>query len=173
MLSPLPRCGGRAQSSLKLARPYQPSPDPLPGRPAHPPFRGLLSVHSRYGLHARTATKLWPLAEGFRHFVTSMPAPVASGWSGRRTGLAPAGKTPPFTAHVGSGAARSRAPSGMTKIGGEMAEFLSFRPPSFVIPESPRERTAPGPTERRAMPHARRLPKKHASHPPTGPPPVA
>src|SRR5438046_10367781 len=23
-----------------------------------------------------------PLSEGFRHFVTSMPAPVASGWSG-------------------------------------------------------------------------------------------
>jgi hypothetical protein len=32
---------------------------------------------------------------GFRHFVTSMPAPVASGWSGRRVGLAPTGKAPP------------------------------------------------------------------------------
>ena len=36
-----------------------------------------------------------PLSEGFRHFVTSMPAPAASGWSGRRAGLAPAGKAPP------------------------------------------------------------------------------
>ncbi len=33
-----------------------------------------------------------PLSEGFRDFVTSMPAPVASGWSGRRVGLAPTGK---------------------------------------------------------------------------------
>jgi hypothetical protein len=36
-----------------------------------------------------------PLSEGFRHFVSSMPAPVASGWSGRRVGLAPTGKAPP------------------------------------------------------------------------------
>src|SRR5712691_597775 len=35
------------------------------------------------------------LIEGFSHFVTSMPAPVASGWSGRRVGLAPTGKAPP------------------------------------------------------------------------------
>src|SRR5712664_609237 len=32
------------------------------------------------------------LTEGFSHFVTSMPAPVASGWSGCRVGLAPTGK---------------------------------------------------------------------------------
>src|SRR6516165_10397870 len=30
-----------------------------------------------------------PLSEGFTHFVTSMPAPVASGGSDRRVGLAP------------------------------------------------------------------------------------
>src|SRR6266851_512987 len=30
-----------------------------------------------------------PLPEGFRHFVASMPAPVASGWSGCRVGLTP------------------------------------------------------------------------------------
>jgi hypothetical protein len=34
------------------------------------------------------------LAEGFSHFVTSMTAPVASGWSGCRVGLAPTGKRP-------------------------------------------------------------------------------
>jgi len=33
--------------------------------------------------------------EGFSHFVTSMTAPVASGWSSRRVGLAPTGKAPP------------------------------------------------------------------------------
>jgi hypothetical protein len=32
-----------------------------------------------------------------------MPAPVASGWSGRRAGLAPAGKRRLITAHVGTG----------------------------------------------------------------------
>ncbi len=34
--------------------------------------------------------------EGFGHFVTSMTAPVASGWSDRRVGLAPTGKAPPY-----------------------------------------------------------------------------
>ena len=41
-------------------------------------------------------------SEGFSYFVTSMPAPVASGWSGRRVGLAPTGKRRLFTAHVES-----------------------------------------------------------------------
>src|SRR5712664_690795 len=34
----------------------QPSPKGLSGRPAHRPFRGLLGVHSRYGLHTRAVT---------------------------------------------------------------------------------------------------------------------
>src|SRR5258707_6178788 len=41
-----------------------------------------------------------PLPEGFRHFVASMPAPVASGWSGCRVGLAPTGKRRLVTAHT-------------------------------------------------------------------------
>ena len=41
-----------------------------------------------------------PLTEGFRHFVTSMPAPVASGWSRCRVGLAPTGKRRLSTAHT-------------------------------------------------------------------------
>jgi hypothetical protein len=45
-------------------------------------FRGLPSVHSRYGLHTRAVTKSCdPLTEGFSHFVTSIAAPVTSGWS--------------------------------------------------------------------------------------------
>jgi hypothetical protein len=56
------------------------------------PIQGLLGVYSRCGLHTRTVTKSRPLSRGFRHFVTSMPAPVASGWSGCRVGLAPTGK---------------------------------------------------------------------------------
>src|SRR5258708_7809458 len=41
-----------------------------------------------------------PPTRGFRHFVSSMPAPVASGWSdSRRVGLAPTGKRRLLTAH--------------------------------------------------------------------------
>ena len=39
-----------------LPQPCQPSPVWQPGRPAHRPFRGLFSVHSRYSLHTRAAT---------------------------------------------------------------------------------------------------------------------
>ena len=46
-----------------------------------------------------------PLSEGFSHFVTSMTAPVASGWSICRVGLAPTGKRRLVTAHT-----RSRPP---------------------------------------------------------------
>src|SRR5712691_4635933 len=44
-----------------------------------------------------------PLSEGFSHFVTSMAAPVASGWSGCRVGLTPTGKRRLSTAHTLSG----------------------------------------------------------------------
>src|ERR1700686_35782 len=40
------------------------------------------------------------LSEGFSHFVTSIAAPVASGWSGCRVGLAPTGKRRLNTAHT-------------------------------------------------------------------------
>src|SRR5437868_218564 len=43
------------------------------------------------------------LIEGFSHFVTSMTAPIASGWSGCRVGLAPTGKRRLVTAHTLSG----------------------------------------------------------------------
>src|SRR5208283_1498579 len=46
----------------------------------------LRPAHSRSHLYVTTYT------EGFSHFVTSMTAPVASGWSIRRVGLAPTGK---------------------------------------------------------------------------------
>ena len=40
------------------------------------------------------------LIEGFSHFVTSMTAPIASGWSGCRVGFAPTGKRRLITAHT-------------------------------------------------------------------------
>ena len=44
-----------------------------------------------------------PLIEGFSHFVSSMTAPIASGWSGCRVGLAPTGKRRLVTAHTQGG----------------------------------------------------------------------
>jgi hypothetical protein len=65
------------------------------------PIQGLLGVHSRYGLHTRAVTVYRDtLTRGFSHFVTSMTAPVASGWSGCRVGLAPTGKRRLSTAHT-------------------------------------------------------------------------
>jgi len=103
MLSPIPRRSGWAPCFAHFTQPYQPSPIWQSGRPAHRPFRGLLGVHSRYGLHTRAVTVYRDtLSEGFSHFVTSMTAPVASGWSGCRVGLAPTGKRRLFTAHATS-----------------------------------------------------------------------
>jgi hypothetical protein len=60
----------------------------------------LLGVHLRYGLHTRAVTVYRDtLSEGFSHVVTSMTAPVASGWSGCRVGFAPTGKRRLSTAH--------------------------------------------------------------------------
>lgn len=43
-------------SLCSITQSYQPSPIWQSGRPAHRPFRGLLGVHSRYGLHTRAVT---------------------------------------------------------------------------------------------------------------------
>ncbi len=42
-------------------------------------------------LRSLNPVALWVI-EGFSHFVTSMTAPIASGWSGCRMGFAPTGK---------------------------------------------------------------------------------
>src|SRR4029077_3611839 len=49
------------------------------------------------------------LIEGFSHFVTSMTAPIASGWSDCRVGLAPTGKRRLCTAHTQTGPQRKAA----------------------------------------------------------------
>ena len=56
------------------------------------------------------------LIRGFSHFVTSMTAPIASGWSGCRVGLAPTGKRRLVTAHTlaGQGCRRGRARGDVT-----------------------------------------------------------
>src|SRR6202162_3315657 len=86
-----------------FTHPYQPSPKGSSGRPAHRPFRGLLGVYSRFGLHPRAVTVYRAtLTRGCSHFVASMTAPVASGWSGCRVGLTPTGKRRLSTAHTPS-----------------------------------------------------------------------
>src|SRR5882757_6258005 len=57
----------------------------------------LRPAHSRRHLYVTRYT------EGFSHFVTSMTAPVASGWSVRRVGLSPTGKRRLLTAHANTG----------------------------------------------------------------------
>src|SRR6266853_287387 len=104
-------------SLCSFTRPYQPSPKGLSGRPAHRPFRGLLGVHSRYGLHTRAVTVYRDtLTRGFSHFVTSMTAPVASGWSGCRVGLPPTGKRRLSTAHTPSGLPASKDDAAQQRV---------------------------------------------------------
>src|SRR5467141_488584 len=119
MPPPIPRCSSWAYSSL-----ISPSCFSLP------------RYGSRVGLHivlfddcsaftrvAACTLALSPirdtLIEGFSHFVTSMTAPIASGWSGCRVGLAPTGKRRLVTAHAISrpaddGLARSGPAGGHT-----------------------------------------------------------
>src|SRR5258708_6591765 len=102
MPPPIPRCSSWAYSSLNA--------------PSH---FNLPRYGSRVGLHivlfeacsaftrvAACTLALSPirdtLIEGFSHFVTSMTAPIASGWSGCRVGLAPTGKRRLVTAHANS-----------------------------------------------------------------------
>jgi hypothetical protein len=76
--------------SLELSRSNAPAtaafPMGLAGRLPHYGFRGLLGVHSHYGLHARGIAKATLSIEGFDGFVTSTAAPIATGWSDQLPG---------------------------------------------------------------------------------------
>jgi hypothetical protein len=76
-------------------------------------------LDSRCGLHTRAVTVYRDtLTEGFSHFVTSMTAPVASGWSIRRVGLTPTGKRRLSTAHTQDGQWNNRTTGHQTAIVG-------------------------------------------------------
>ena len=70
-----------------LTPPYQPSPIPLSGRPAHRPFRGLLGVYSRCGLHTRAVTVYrdrYPRASDISSppcLPRLLPAGAVAGWA--------------------------------------------------------------------------------------------
>src|SRR4029079_11730589 len=65
-----------------------------------------------------------PLSEGFSHFVTSMTAPVASGWRIRRVGLVTTGKRRLVTAHTQFG--RCKAQGCMFSIRGSRSSKLGL-----------------------------------------------
>ena len=70
------------------------------GRLPHYPFRGLLSVHSHFGLHVRRVAKATLYTGGSDGFVSSTTAPIATGRSDScRVGFAPTGKRRLCTAH--------------------------------------------------------------------------
>ena len=99
MLSPLPRWNCKVQpsfSSLAVAA----FPKFLVSRLPHHVFRGLLSVHSRYGLHTRQVTYMTLCTGGFSRFVACTTAPIATGWNEScRAGFAPAERPCLCTAH--------------------------------------------------------------------------
>src|SRR6516225_8750839 len=99
MLSPIPRRGAWDHRLCSCSPKHVSLPRKREsGRPAHCPFRGLLGVHSRYGLYTRHVTVFRDalVTEGFNCFVTSTVAPVASGWSISPGGTLTHWKAPPL-----------------------------------------------------------------------------
>src|SRR6201998_1988017 len=102
MLSPLP--GAAAGRTLRSASPSRIS---LPRKGCRVGLRIVLFEDCSAFTRVTACTlALSPirdtLIEGFSHFVTSMTAPIASGWSVCRGGLAPTGKRGLVTAHTHS-----------------------------------------------------------------------
>src|SRR5437660_10794621 len=104
--SPLRTCRrqypGRSDGTCSLVQFHslRPSPELWAGRLLHHYFRGLLSVHSRYSLHARRVALATLCTRGFSSLVASTAALIATGWSepvpGRvypRCGPAPSRRT--------------------------------------------------------------------------------
>src|SRR5256885_6889926 len=100
MPPPIPRCSSWAYSTLNS-----------PSHFSLPRYGRRVGLHivlfeacSTFTRVAACTLALSPirdtLIEGFSHFVTSMTAPIASGWSDCRVGLAPTGKRRLCTAHA-------------------------------------------------------------------------
>jgi hypothetical protein len=108
MLSPLPRHSGWAYSFA-----HSPNRISIPRKGCRVGLRIVLfEACSAFTRVTACTLALSPirdtLIEGFSHFVTSMTAPIASGWSGCRVGLAPTEKRRLITAHTQSGPSSER-----------------------------------------------------------------
>ncbi len=104
VLRALPLCaccrhypGAATEDTLRsFPQSYQPSPIGSSGRPARCPFRGLLSVYSRYGLHTRWiaySVSLHRRLQPFRYLHDCSDCFRPDRFS--RVGLSPTGKAPP------------------------------------------------------------------------------
>lgn len=103
MLSPLPRRSDWVSCML-----IPPVVSAFPDRVVRSACASSFSRLARRSLalrpaHSRCHLFVTRITEGFNRFVTSTIAPVASGWSICRVGLAPTGKRHLFTAHTRSG----------------------------------------------------------------------
>src|SRR5712672_1679395 len=95
MLPPLPRCSSWVSSSL-----FSPNRVSLPRKGCrvglHIDLFEACSAFTRVAACTLARSPIRdPLSEGFRHFVSSMPAPVASGWSESPGGACTHWKAPP------------------------------------------------------------------------------
>src|SRR5229473_1717873 len=66
-------------------------------------LKGVRNGQYQRGVSVEVLCMKKTVIEGFSHFVTSMTAPIASGWSDCRVGLAPTGKRRLCTAHTHRG----------------------------------------------------------------------
>src|SRR5437016_6017 len=111
----------------RVTHPCQPSPIPLSGRPAHRPFRGLLSVYLRCGLHTRTVTVCrdrYPKASDTSSppcLLRSLPAGAVAGW-----GLHPLEKRRLVTAHMDQQTIRGQGRAIVAGIAGNVMEWYDF-----------------------------------------------
>src|SRR5205814_7801913 len=102
MLSPLPGAAAGRITSL-----IHPAVSAFPERVTGSACASAFSRLARRSLalrpaHSRRHQFVTRYTEGFSYFLASIAAPVASGWSVRRVGLAPTGKRRLSTAHTHS-----------------------------------------------------------------------
>jgi hypothetical protein len=136
MLPPLPRCSDWASSSL-----VNPAVSAFPGMAAGSACTSSFSRFAQRSLalrpaHSRRSPIRDPLSEGFSHFVSSMTAPVASGWSDWPGGACTHWKAPPCHG------ARHERPFGTQTwspfrgIGSRSIEINAAHRPGFLPPWS-------------------------------------
>jgi hypothetical protein len=125
MLSPLPRRSGWAYHFARSPRRIS-----LPRKGCRVGLRIVLfEACSAFTRVTACTLALSPIrdthSEGFSYFVTSIAAPVASGWSGRRVGSAPTGKRRLVTVHTLNGHRQACSPIRL--------QGVAFRRRHFVL----------------------------------------